>query len=61
LAKSVLFHFRNFSAQQVALFRVERSKSNYPKAKSELLIFDGNGIAVIKGREFGGGQTSLWT
>lgn len=61
LVKSVKFHFSGFSAAQIAGFKVERTKSDYPGAKSELLIFDEHGTAVIKGREFGGGQTSLWT
>jgi hypothetical protein len=60
LVKSVKFHFTNYSAQQIEALRVERSRSNYPHAKSDLVIFNGQGEAVIKGHEFGGGQTSLW-
>jgi len=60
LAKSVRFHFNKYSATDLATFSVERLKTTYPKAKSDLVIFDSQGIAVMKGREFGGGQTSLW-
>jgi len=61
LAKSVRFHFHKYSETDLATFSVERQRTDYPKAKSDLVIFDSQGIAVIKGREFGGGQTSLWT
>jgi hypothetical protein len=60
LVKSVKFHFSNFSPEQIAGFTVQRSKSSYPHAKTDLIIFDGSGTAVIKGREFGGRQTTLW-
>ncbi len=61
LVKSVKFHFNGFSAADIAGFQVERTKSDYPSARSELVIFNKDGTAVIKGREFGGNQTSLWT
>jgi hypothetical protein len=61
LVKSVKFHFTTYSTQDIQTFKVERSRSNYPHAKSDLVIFNGQGEAVIKGHEFGGGQTSLWT
>ena len=60
LLKSVQFHFRSYSKEDLASFRVERNKSDYPKAKSDLVIFDGHGTPIFKGREFGGGHTSLW-
>jgi hypothetical protein len=58
LAKSVKFHFRTLDP---AGYTVERQKSVYPTAKADLVIFDSQGQMVIKGREFGGGQFSLWT
>ncbi len=60
LLKAVRSHFGQRHEATIAAFTVERNKSLYPKAKADLIIFDGNGAAVMEGREFGGGQTSLW-
>ena len=60
MVKHVRIHFHKFSENDLQAFTVERQKSDYPKAKAELVIFDGAGKAVMKGREFGGGQMSIW-
>lgn len=61
LVKHVRFHFGKLSQADLSAYTVERQKSSYPKAKADLKIFDAEGNAVFEGREFGGGQTSLWT
>jgi hypothetical protein len=61
LEKSVRFHFNGYKAANLGAFRVERQKSTYSGARSELVIYDADGKAVIKGREFGKGQFSLWS
>jgi hypothetical protein len=61
LEKSVRFHFQGYRSSNLNAFRVERQKSSYAGARSELVIFDAEGRAVIKGREFGKGQFSLWS
>lgn len=60
LLKQVQFHFHKFTSAELAAFTVERQKTSYPKAKSDLMIFNGEGLAVLKGREFSGSQISLW-
>ncbi|HEY7270277.1 MAG TPA: hypothetical protein VH951_10655 [Dehalococcoidia bacterium] len=60
LVKSVRTSIPRYATSELSDFKVERSKSAYPQAKEDLVIFDGQGAAVIKGRDFGGGQISLW-
>ncbi len=60
LVKSLKQHFQQLADPNVATYTVERQKTTFPKAKSDLVIFNSAGTVVIKGREFGGGQTSLW-
>ena len=42
-------------------YTYERRPSQYPTASSDLVIYDGNGRAVMQGREFAGGRMSFWT
>jgi hypothetical protein len=60
LMKSMRFHFKRFSDADLSKFTVERRKSSYQGAKTDIVIYDAEGAAVVKGREFGGGQMSLW-
>jgi hypothetical protein len=60
LVKSLRFHFKSFRDADLSKFSVERRKSSYQGAKVDIVIFDAEGAAVVKWREFGGGQMSLW-
>jgi hypothetical protein len=60
LVKVMQFHFRELAGTDLSSYTYERRKTSYPQAKAEVSIFDNSGNLVAEGRDFGGGQTSLW-
>jgi hypothetical protein len=42
-------------------YTFERRPSQYPSASADIVVYNGDGRAVIQGREFGGGRMSFWS
>ena len=41
-------------------YTFERRPSQYPSASADIVVYNGDGRAVIQGREFAGGRMSFW-
>jgi hypothetical protein len=59
LAKQVQSQFSQFARTDMKAFTVERSKSDFYGAKTDLSIFNAEGKLVLSGRDFGD-RTFFW-
>jgi hypothetical protein len=48
------------SRKDLTGYTYERRRSEYPQAKSDIVIYDADGKLVLNGREMNGGDTSFW-
>jgi hypothetical protein len=53
-------HVAVLSRVDLGDYTFERRRSEYPQAKSDIIIYDAAGAAVLKGREMSGGESSFW-
>ena len=53
-------HVAQLSGRDLAGYTVERRRSDYPMAKSDLVVYDPEGKAILDGREMQGGHSSFW-
>ena len=60
LVKAMRYNFSRLGLADISAYTFERRKTSYPQAKADLSIFDDNGELSMEGREFPGGQISLW-
>ena len=60
MTKAVHLHFPQLSPALLASYKFERYKAHYPKAKSEVEVFDSDGALVFQGREFHSGTAVYW-
>lgn len=59
IAEGIRFHLDGMAKTDFAEYTFERRRSNYPTAKSDIVVYDPSGISVIRGREFSEGGHSL--
>jgi len=59
LRKDIRRHIANLSGADLTGYTYERRRSDYPQAKSDLVIYDPTGKPVLDGRELSGG-VSFW-
>lgn len=59
LAAQVQSQFSHFSRTDMSTFTVERTKSDFYGAKTDLTIYNGDGKHVLTGRDFGD-RTFFW-
>ena len=60
ISRAITFHMNELNRTDLSKYTFERRHSDYPHAKSDLIIYDGEGAAVLTGREAGDGQMSFW-
>ena len=60
LQKTAVSQFRRLGKVDITDYTYEHRGTNYPEAKSDLMVYDGAGKLVFRGREFGGHQVFLW-
>ena len=53
-------HIMGLRGSDLAGYMFERRHSDYAGAKSDLIIYDAEGKAVLKGREASDGRLSIW-
>jgi hypothetical protein len=59
LAKQVKEQFAAFSRVDMAAFTLQKQKSDFKGARSDLFVCDGSGQLKLLGRDFGG-QIFFW-
>ena len=59
LAKQVQSQFSQFAHTDMKAFMIEKSKSDFYGAKTDLSIYNGDGKLVLNGRDFGD-RTFFW-
>jgi hypothetical protein len=59
MRKSINFHINRMINQDLTGYTFERRHSNYPNAKSDIVIYDANDKPVLHGREFNGGNNKV--
>ena len=60
LTHEIRRHIVELSRKDLTGFTFERRRSVFPQAKSDIVIYDATGTAVLNGREMQGGDTSFW-
>jgi hypothetical protein len=58
--RAILHHMNELGRKDLAAYSFERRHSYYPDAKSDLVIYDGEGQPVLHGRENRDGLLSIW-
>jgi hypothetical protein len=53
-------HFNGLRGVDMSRYDVERRHSNYPDSKSDLVIYNTEDQAVLRGREFHDGRMAFW-
>ena len=59
MKRALLAHLPSLAEEDLSAHTHERSSSDYPGVKYDILIYNGDGRAVIEGREFSFGA-SFW-
>lgn len=59
MRKSINFHINRMTRMGLAGYTFERRHSDYPNAKSDLIVYDAGGNVALHGREFNGGNNKL--
>ena len=61
LSHEIRRHIVQLSRMDLAGYTYERRRSEYPQAKSDIVVYDPDGKIVLNGREMqGGGDLSFW-
>jgi hypothetical protein len=60
MAIAIKRHMAALKDTDLSGYTVERRRSDYSGARSDLVIYDGESVPVLSGREFNGGPTSIW-
>jgi hypothetical protein len=60
LQKTAISQFHRLGRVDISEYTYEHRGTNYPEAKPDLMVYDGSGKLVFRGREFGGHQIFLW-
>jgi hypothetical protein len=60
LKRAILHHMNDLNRTDLSTFSFERRHSDYPDAKSDLVIYDSTGLAVLHGRETKDGLVTIW-
>ena len=54
-------HMSGLEKTDLTAYTFERRHSDYPGAKSDIVIYNDSGQIVLNGREISGGPTSFWS
>jgi hypothetical protein len=54
-------HIAELSRKDLVGYTFERRRSEYPQAKSDLVVYNQAGTPVLHGREMSGGEFSFWS
>ena len=62
IRKSINFYMNSLTNKDLEGWTFERRRSEYPGAKSDLVVYNAEGKVVLNGREFEGGsnKTAFW-
>jgi hypothetical protein len=60
IRNAITEHMSDLRRTDLSRYTFERRHSEYPHAKSDLVIYDVNGLAVLNGRENDDGRMSFW-
>lgn len=60
ITKEVRRHSAALSRAELTGYTFERRHSDYPGAKSDIVIYDPNGKGILNGREMHNGELSFW-
>ena len=60
LTKEIRRHIAVLSGADLSGFTFERRHSDYPGAKSDIVIYDASGNIKLNGREMNSGEVSFW-
>ena len=60
MIRFVLLHFVRLDASALRDYTFERHKTEYPHAKADLNLYDGDGKLVFQGKEFPSGIAGYW-
>ena len=53
-------HIAVLASADLSAYTFERRRSDYPHARSDLVVYDGAKTAVLDGRELDSGEISFW-
>ncbi len=59
MRKSLNLYMNQLTKADLSAYTFERRRSDYDGAKSDLVVYDASGTAVIHGREFDSGSPRL--
>ena len=60
ITKEIRRHSAVLSGAELTGYTFERRHSDYPGAKSDIVIYDPSGKGVLDGREMNNGEVSFW-
>jgi hypothetical protein len=60
LTKEIRRHIAVLSGADLIGYTFERRHSDYPGAKSDIVIYDPSGKSTLDGREMNNGEVSFW-
>ena len=60
ITKEIRRHIASLSTADLTGYTFERRHSDYPHAKSDIVVYDPSDKAILDGRELSGGEVSFW-